>query len=89
METSVHDPESFNRRHEAGVLDSRQYPTDRVIARMMPWLSRRFYIDAGSSQRYECIMKRDLITFATIALLLLLICATVAGVAMRLYEAVG
>ena len=52
-------------------------------------ISARFDIDAASRHRYECVMKRDLIAFGTIALLLLLICATVAGVAMRLYEAVG
>jgi hypothetical protein len=34
-------------------------------------------------------MKRDLADYALIALMLLLICTTVAGVAMWLYEAVG
>lgn len=47
------------------------------------------FIDLSKWSGYEPVMKRDLIAFGTITLLLLLICATVAGVAMRLYEAVG
>jgi hypothetical protein len=65
--------------------DGLQIARERISARF----SARFDIDAVYGHRYECGMKRDLTAFAIIALLLLLICATVAGVAMRLYEIVG
>lgn len=58
---------------------------ERISARF----SARFGIDAASKQSYEWDMKRDLTAFAIIALLLLLISTTVAGVAMRLYELAG
>jgi hypothetical protein len=62
-----------------------QIARERIRARF----PARFDIDAVRWQRYEYLMQRDLMAFAIIALLLLLICATVAGVAMRLYELVG
>ncbi|MBT9368319.1 hypothetical protein [Rhizobium sp. CSW-27] len=67
------------------ILGGTEDSSGRISARF----SARSDIDAAPWHRYEWGMKRDLMAFVIIALLLLLICTTVAGVAMRLYEVVG
>lgn len=62
--------------------------TVQVIIQIMPRLSARFEIDAARLNGYFSFMKRSLGDHLLIGLLVLIMCTTVAGIVIRIYQSV-
>ena len=60
----------------------------RAIIMKMPRLPARFEIDATHAAGYVSGMKRTLGEYLLIVLLVLIMCATVAGIVIRIYLAI-
>ena len=62
--------------------------TVRVILQIMSWPPARFEINAALLNGYVPSMKRTLGDYMLIGLIVLVMCTTLAGIVIRVYQAV-